>query len=87
MNDDNNVKRSDIRAIICRALQDVAPEADLSTLSDSADLREALDIDSMDFLKFVVGLHERLDVDIPEKDYAKVRTLETCVSYVAARSA
>ena len=41
----------------------------------------------MDFLRFVVGLHERLHVDIPERDYAKVRTLDTCVSYLEAKLA
>jgi acyl carrier protein len=38
----------------------------------------------MDFLNFVVALHKQLGVDIPEKDYAKLATLEGCVGYLAA---
>jgi acyl carrier protein len=77
-------ENNEIRATLLRALQDIAPETDAaSALSGGADLREALDIDSMDFLRFVVSLHERLGVEIPEKDYGRIRTLDACVDYVA----
>ena len=75
----------EIRATVLASLADVAPEADPSSLAPNADLRDALDIDSMDFLRFVVALHDRLHVDIPENDYPKVRTLEACVEYLAAK--
>jgi len=75
----------EIRATVLASLADVAPEADPTLLAPNADLRDALDIDSMDFLRFVVCLHDRLHVDIPEKDYSKVRTLEACVSYLATK--
>jgi len=79
------MNREDIRAAVVTALGTVAPEADPKTLSPTADLRDELDIDSMDFLKFVVSLHEHLKVDIPERDYGKVRTLNACVDYLAAK--
>jgi acyl carrier protein len=41
----------------------------------------------MDFLNFMVALHDELHVDIPESDYPKLRTLDDCVSYLAARIA
>jgi len=75
----------EIRSNVLASLADVAPEADPSVLAPNADLRDALDIDSMDFLRFVVSLHDRLHVDIPEKDYPKVRTLEACVEYLTAK--
>lgn len=75
----------EIRSNVLASLADVAPEADPTLLAPNADLRDALDIDSMDFLRFVVTLHDRLHVDIPEKDYPKVRTLEACVEYLAAK--
>jgi acyl carrier protein len=77
--------RDEIRAAVVRALRRVAPEADAGTLDPDADLREALDIDSMDFLSFVTAVHASLDVDIPERDYPKVRTLAACVDYIAAK--
>ena len=77
----------DIKNTILRSLKNVAPEADLASLDGGADLRDALDIDSMDFLRFAVDLHEKLHVDIPEGDYAKVRTLDACVAYLSAKLA
>ena len=72
----------EIRTNVLASLADVAPEADPSVLAPNADLRDALDIDSMDFLRFVVDLHDKLHVDIPERDYSKVRTLDACVAYL-----
>jgi len=74
-----------IKAVVLRTLGRIAPEADLSVLGGSEDLREQLDIDSVDFLNFVVALHQELGVDVPEEDYAKLRTLDGCIAYLAAR--
>ena len=40
----------------------------------------------MDLLNFVIGLHREFQVEIPEKDYPKLATLDGCVSYLAAAS-
>jgi acyl carrier protein len=48
-------------------------------------LREQVDLDSMDWLGFLVGLHRQLGVDIPETDYAKLVTLDDLLAYLAAR--
>lgn len=71
---------------ILQSLAAVAPEADLSTLAPDADLRETLDIDSMDFLSFVTELHKTLGVDVPEADYAKIGTLAGCEQYLSAKT-
>ncbi len=76
-----------IRTALLGLLGGIAPEADLSALRSDADLRDELDIDSMDFLRFVVGIQERLGVAIPEADYPRVRTLDGCAAYVAGRLA
>jgi acyl carrier protein len=81
------VTRDEVRALLRSALSDVAPEADLARLDPEASLRDQLDIDSVDFLNFVVGVHARLGVDIPEADYPKLSTLEGCVSYLDERLA
>jgi len=73
-----------MRSVILRTLGNIAPEADLTTLDPTEDLREQLDLDSVDFLNFVTGLHDEVEVDIPEADYAKVRTLEGCIAYLSA---
>ncbi len=77
--------RESIRALLLDTLHKLAPEADLSSLRGATDLRDELDIDSMDFLKFVVSLHETLGVDVPERDYRSLRTLDDGVEYLAKR--
>ncbi len=59
---------------------------EIDPVRPGADLREELDIDSVDFLRFVVQLHERLGVSVPEADYPRIRTLDGCVAYLAERS-
>lgn len=76
---------TDIRAMLHEELGNIAPEIDLQRIDPSADLREALDIDSMDFLNFVTAIHHRLGVDIPELDYPKLVTLDGAVGYLQAK--
>jgi acyl carrier protein len=75
----------DIRKVVEEELNNIAPEADLASIDPAADLREALDIDSMDFLTFVTAIHQRLGVDIPEIDYPKLVTLDRAVAYLTAK--
>jgi acyl carrier protein len=74
-----------LRATVLRVLGDIAPEADLASLKPDLAFREQLDLDSMDMLNFVVGLHAALGVEIPEADYPRLATLDACVEYLAAR--
>lgn len=72
--------RSTILAIIAR----IAPNASLEQLPGDEDLREALDLDSMDFLNLLVAIADELKVEVPERDYPKVRSLDALVAYVDA---
>jgi acyl carrier protein len=76
--------KGEIREIVLRALGQIAPEADLSQLKPNLRIRDQLDVDSMDLLNFVIGLHQQLQVDIPEADYSKLATLDGCVDYLAS---
>jgi acyl carrier protein len=75
---------SEIRACAATALAGIAPEADLATVGDTEDLREALDLDSMDFLNFLIALSQASGRNIPEADAAKLATLRGLVAYLAA---
>jgi len=79
------MNREEIAGVVRSVLGGIAPEVDLGQVRPGADLRDELDIDSMDFLRFVVGLHERLGIDVPEADYPLIRTLDGCVAYLAER--
>lgn len=75
-----------IRAAVLRALAAVAPEVDPDSINPDAPLREQVDIDSMDFLNFVIGIHKELGVSVPEKDYPKLTTLNSCLTYLQSAS-
>ena len=75
----------DIRKVVQEELSNIAPEIDFAAVDPAADLREAIDIDSMDFLNFITAIHHRLGVDIPEVDYSKLVTLDGAVEYIKAR--
>jgi acyl carrier protein len=74
----------DIRKVVQEELNNIAPEFDMASIDPAADLREAIDIDSMDFLNFITAIHHRLSIDIPEIDYPKLVTLDGAVAYVTA---
>lgn len=75
-----------IREAVLRALSNVAPEVDFDSIDPAKDLRDQIDIDSVDFLNFVIGLHKELNIEIPDADVAKLSTLDGCVNYLTARS-
>jgi acyl carrier protein len=81
------VNPDDIRTVILGLLRDLAPEADPSSLDPGVDLRDELDLDSMDLLNLVVGIERELRVTVPERDYPQLRTVEDAVAYVQARRA
>lgn len=74
-----------IQTMVLGVLRDIAPEAALDQIDPTTDLREQLDIDSMDMLNWVVGIHEQLGVDIPEADYPQLATLNGCIAYLRVR--
>ena len=80
-----NYEQDGIRKILQEELANIAPEADLQKLNPSADLREALDIDSIHFLNLVTAIHHRLGINVPELDYPMLFTLDGAVSYAASK--
>jgi acyl carrier protein len=79
------VNEADLQRRVLEALYSVAPEADGEPLDPDANFRDQLDIDSMDFLNFLVAVKDAVGVDVPEADYAQVATLRDCVRYLARR--
>ncbi|HSB11175.1 MAG TPA: phosphopantetheine-binding protein [Blastocatellia bacterium] len=74
--------RDQLKTVVFRTLGSIAPEADLSQIKPDVALRDQLDVDSMDFLNFVIGLHKELNIEIPEADYPELSTLDGCVDYL-----
>ena len=77
--------KNELRAVVLGELKRIAPELEESDLAPAKALRDQVDLDSMDWLNFLVALHERLKVEIPESDYARLSTLDQTVDYLAAK--
>jgi len=76
------MNEQELREVVVAALTEVAPEIDGASIDPQAVLTEQLDIDSMDFLNFVVAVHEETGIEIPERDYPKLSTLDGAVVYL-----
>lgn len=74
--------QGNIRGEVLSVLTTIAPEVEAHDIHDELLLRDQVDLDSMDWLNFLIGIHKRLQVDIPEADYASLRTLTDVVRYV-----
>lgn len=75
---------AELRAVVLEAVGEIAPEVDPQQLRGDVPLGEQLDLDSIDLLE---RIGERTGVEVPERDYGKVATLDDCVAYLLARMA
>jgi acyl carrier protein len=67
---------------VLRVLGEVAPEVDLTSVDPAEDLRDQLDLDSMDILNLAIGLFQATGIEVPERDYGRIVTVDGCVSYL-----
>lgn len=74
----------EITKVVLAELKRIAPE--LEDVQPAKPLRDQVDLDSMDWLNFLVALNGRLKIEIPEADYRKLGTLEQIVGYLSAKA-
>lgn len=75
---------NEIRQTVLNLLCRIAPEADPAQLRTAQSLRDQLDVDSMDLLNFMVSLHKEFGIEIPERDYTRLGSVDGCVAYIEA---
>jgi acyl carrier protein len=71
--------------VALQILRGIAPEVEPGDIEPATPLRQQVDLDSMDWLNFLIGLHQKLGVNIPEADYAKLVTLDDVLDYLLAK--
>lgn len=76
---------AELRNTVLATLLSIAPEVDATLLRDNRPLRLQVDLDSMDWLNFLIGLSQQLKVDIAESDYGQLVTLKDLLAYLQAR--
>jgi acyl carrier protein len=77
---------NELRPLIFAELKKIAPELEEGDIAPGKLLRDQVDLDSMDWLNFLIAVHQRFKVEIPEADYATLATLDQIAAYVAARA-
>jgi acyl carrier protein len=80
------MNEQELAAKVREALLSVAPEIDPQTLDPRVSFRDQFDMDSVDFLNFVLTLEQKSGVTIPETDYPRLSTLQGCIAYLGAAS-
>lgn len=76
------MNQAQILGVIREELARLAPEIEFEAVDRDQPIQQQFDIDSMDFLNYVTALHERLGVNVPESDYAKIATLAGAMAYL-----
>lgn len=79
------MERQALRGMVMATLRNIAPEIEQSDLLGDRPLRQQVDLDSMDWLNFLIGLHQTLQVDIAESDYGRLQTLDNLLDYLSEK--
>ena len=72
----------DIRTRLLELLTAIAPDIDAAQLNPQRAFRDQFDFDSMDALHFATAVSEAFGIDIPERDYASLASLESAAQFV-----
>ncbi len=75
----------EIKALVLRELGNIAPEIDPAQIDPAVDVRDQIDLDSMNVLDLMIAIHEATGVEIPEADYPKINTLNDFAAYLGPR--
>lgn len=78
------MNREELKRIFAEELESIAPEVDLSSIAETENIQEYFDLDSMDIYNLLAALHQRLDIDIPDKDASKLLTVKNALDYLMA---
>ena len=77
--------KDECKQAVLAIIADIAPDEDLSAVKPDVRLRDQLQLDSMDFLDIVMELRKRHSIEVPEKDYPQLASLDSCAEYLAPK--
>lgn len=80
------MNRDELRKAVLEELSDIAPDIDLESFDDHAHLQDQYDLDSMDALNLAAAVHQRLGVNIPDQDYARMHCIADLLDYLEKRA-
>jgi len=71
-----------LHKLVIESLTKAAPDVDRNLLDPSINFRDQFEIDSVDFLGFVLDLEKKLGIKIPEVDYPKLSSMNGCLTHL-----
>ena len=74
-----------VKQIVIDIINEIAPDEDTSNLESEVNLRDQMDLDSMDFLDIVMELRKQHGIEVPEEDYPKLASLDSCADYLTPK--
>ena len=74
-----------VKQIVIDIINEIAPDEDTSNLKSEVNLREQMDLDSMDFLDIVMELRKQHGIEVPEADYPRLASLDSCAEYLTPK--
>ena len=74
-----------VKQIVIDIINEIAPDEDTSNLKSEVNLRDQMDLDSMDFLDIVMELRKQHGIEVPEEDYPKLASLDSCAGYLTPK--
>ncbi len=77
--------KDECKKLVLDIIADIAPDEDLSNVKPDVRLRDQLQLDSMDFLDIVMELRKRHSIEVPEKDYIQLASLDSCAEYLTPK--
>lgn len=75
----------EVRTKVLDIITDIALDEDVTSLNHAEPLRDQLDLDSMDFLDIVMELKKRHKVEVPQEDYPRLASMDSCVEYLTPK--
>jgi acyl carrier protein len=79
--------KEECHKLVLDIISDIAPDEDLTNVKPDVRLRDQLQLDSMDFLDIVMELRKRYGIEVPEKDYIQLASLDSCAAYLLPKFA
>lgn len=77
--------REEVRQAVVDIIADIALDDDVTGIKDEVALRDQLDLDSMDFLDIVMELKKRHKIEVPQEDYPRLASMQSCVEYLTPK--
>ena len=74
-----------VKQIVIDIINEIAPDEDTSNLKSEVNLRDQMDLDSMDFLDIVMELRKQHGIEVPEEEYPKLASLDSCADYLTPK--